>query len=243
MHPVVDEKALILEDYLVVADLHLGLERELAMKGARVPSQLQRMEERIHKLLTETGKEAVIILGDLKHNIPAVSWQEQKEIPKFIDRLSSRAKLVLVKGNHDGGIEKLVPELRVVMELRIGETLLIHGHAKPKETGYKTLLMAHNHPCIEFRGELGGRLTESAWIRARFRGEYRGETGPEVMIMPAFNDLIYGMAFNSQSGRRLLGPILRQGMVDIDGAEAYLIDGTYLGKIKDLKETPRQKSA
>ncbi len=242
MQPVADEKALIIDEYLVVADLHLGLERELAMAGARVPSQLERIERRISKLLKKTGKESLIILGDLKHSIPGFSWQEQREIPAFIQRLSSRADLVLVKGNHDGGIEKLVPGVRVVMELRAGEALLIHGHAKPREKGYKTLITAHNHPCIEFRGELGGRITESAWIRARFREEYGGETNPEVMVMPAFNDLIYGMPFNYRSNRQLLGPLFRQDMVDLDAADAYLIDGTYLGRIRDLREAPHKES-
>lgn len=242
MQPLIDEKALVLEDCLIVADLHMGLEKELALAGARVPSQLTKMENRIKGLLSKTNKKRLVILGDLKHNIPTASWQEQREIPRLVRRLTSKAEVVLVKGNHDGGIENLVPELRVVRELRVGDTLLIHGHSKPVATGYETLIMAHNHPCIEFRGHLGGRLTESAWIRTRLREEHRGESDPEIVIMPAFNDLIYGMPFNSRKSQELLGPFFRRGLVDLEGAKVYLIDGTYLGKIKDLRQTPKQES-
>jgi hypothetical protein len=241
MEPAIDEKALILEDYLILADLHLGLEKELAMVGARVPSQLGRIEKRINKLLAGTDKEKLVILGDLKHNIPMASWQEQREIPEFIDRLSSKADVVLVKGNHDGGIESLAPGLRVVRELRVGDVLLIHGHARPRSTGYSTLVMAHNHPCIEFRGRLGGRLTESAWIRTRFKKKHQGESGAEVVVMPAFNDLIYGMPFNTRKSRELLGPFFRRGMLETANAKAYLLDGTYLGRIRDLREASRQE--
>lgn len=242
MQPAIDEKALVLDDWLVVADLHLGLEKELAMAGARVPSQMERIERRINRLLSDTRKKKLAILGDLKHNIPMASWQEQKEIPEFVERLSSKAEVVLVKGNHDGGIESLAPGLRVVKELWVGETLLIHGHTKTKDTGYRVLIMAHNHPCIEFRGNLGGRLTESAWIRTRFKGERHGESDPEIVIMPAFNDLIYGMPFNTRRSRELLGPFFKCGLVELEGARVYLLDGTYLGRIRDLKETPQQES-
>lgn len=243
MQPTYNEKALVLKDYLVVADLHLGLEKEMAIAGARVPSQLEKIERRLKALLQRTGKKKLIILGDLKHNIPTASWQEQKEIPEFVNRIKSVAKMVLVKGNHDGGIEELVSGLEVVREIRIGDTLLIHGHAKPLDTGYKTLIMAHNHPCIEFRGKLGGRLTESAWIRARFKPDYAGEGNPRIVIMPAFNDLIYGMPFNTREGRELLGPFFKRGWIDLEEAEAYLIDGTFLGKIKNLRDGPGQKGS
>ena len=75
MIPAYNEKALVLGDYLIVADLHIGLERELSEKGLHVPSQLRKMEARIIELLKNTGKERLIILGDLKHNIPMISLQ------------------------------------------------------------------------------------------------------------------------------------------------------------------------
>ena len=36
-------------------------------------------------------------------------------------------------------------------------------------------------------------------------------------------------------GKKLIGPILRSGCVDLDNSEIYLLDGTYLGKLSHLK--------
>ncbi|MEZ5335824.1 MAG: hypothetical protein R2741_11620 [Methanolobus sp.] len=45
------------------------------------------------------------------------------------------------------------------------------------------------------------------------------------------------MAFNESMYDDLLGPLFSSRGVDIDNAEAYLLDGTQLGKLKKHKET------
>jgi hypothetical protein len=63
----------------------------------------------------------------------------------------------------------------------------------------------------------------------------------ELFIMPYFNDFLGGRPIN-RSGRdrypraiEYLGPVLRSGSVDFDNAETYLLDGTFLGVIKQLR--------
>jgi putative SbcD/Mre11-related phosphoesterase len=63
----------------------------------------------------------------------------------------------------------------------------------------------------------------------------------ELFIMPYFNDFLGGRPIN-RSGRdryprsiEYLGPVLRSGSVDFDNAETYLLDGTFLGTVKQLK--------
>jgi len=63
-----------------------------------------------------------------------------------------------------------------------------------------------------------------------------------IIIMPAFNDFLGGQAVNRKEGptagratRDHLGPVLRSGCVDLDAAEVYMLDGTYLGAIRDLR--------
>jgi hypothetical protein len=248
MIPVYNEKALILNDFLIIADLHIGLERELFNKGMKVPSQIAKIEQRIIDLLNKTGKKKLIILGDLKHNIPTISWQEYNEIPKFIKRLSQYAEIILIKGNHDGYIEKIIPDLKVKKELSVnGKILLLHGHANPKKLDYEYFIIGHNHPGIQLRGKFGFGNTESAWVRLKFTknamDKINMQKKPEVVVLPAFNDLIYGVPFNSPKMNSLLGPFFKKGLVDIDNGRAFLLDSTYLGKIKDLKmEIPYQKS-
>ena len=54
----------------------------------------------------------------------------------------------------------------------------------------------------------------------------------QILVMPAFNPLCGGIAVNRDS---LLGPF--KSLIDVDGAEVYLLDGSSLGKVKDLKES------
>jgi metallophosphoesterase superfamily enzyme len=54
----------------------------------------------------------------------------------------------------------------------------------------------------------------------------------QILVMPAFNPLCGGIAVNRDP---LLGPF--RSLMDIDNAEIYLLDGSSLGKVKDLKES------
>jgi len=60
------------------------------------------------------------------------------------------------------------------------------------------------------------------------------------VFVPPFNDFLGGRPVNSRrieeshAGERL-GPLLRSGAIDINEAEVHLLDGTYLGKVKQLK--------
>ncbi len=56
--------------------------------------------------------------------------------------------------------------------------------------------------------------------------------------MHAFNDLLTGSPFNKLSRQKLLGPFFNKEVVDLEGAASYLLDGIYLGTIKDLRPKP-----
>ena len=228
VEPMYNEKALVIDDYLVIADLHLGIEHELEKDGVKIPQQVVPMIGKIIDLLLNSGAKHLVILGDLKHNIPNISWHEYSQIPPMIKTLSTYADITIIKGNHDGNLEKLLPDVPVVKILKIGDSLLLHGHTRiPENQDFARIIAGHNHPCVEFHDEFKSSK-ESAWIKARLKpGTTGGEA--EVIIMPAFNDLIFGTPINS--GKRLLGPLLNQ--IDLNDADAYLLDGTHL-RIRDI---------
>jgi len=65
----------------------------------------------------------------------------------------------------------------------------------------------------------------------------------ECIIMPSFNDYLGGQPINragSQGVEKMrteyIGPLLRSGSVDLENAELYMLDGTYLGRIKQLRD-------
>ena len=61
-----------------------------------------------------------------------------------------------------------------------------------------------------------------------------GVKSPRIVIMPAFNRLLGGMAMNAGEGA-MLGPIFSSGAVNMEKAELYLLDGTYLGLLGRLR--------
>jgi putative SbcD/Mre11-related phosphoesterase len=74
-------------------------------------------------------------------------------------------------------------------------------------------------------------------LKARFNIDLKAEA---LMIMPSFNDFLGGQAINRSimSGRRFkafIGPVLRSGSVNLEKAETYLLDGTFLGSLEQLR--------
>ena len=61
-----------------------------------------------------------------------------------------------------------------------------------------------------------------------------------VFMVPSFNDFLGGRALNqTRPGKEgqatMIGPMLRSGIVEMDNAEVYLLDGTYLGTLNQLR--------
>ncbi len=64
----------------------------------------------------------------------------------------------------------------------------------------------------------------------------------QLLILPSFNGLLGGLPINQKGSigksakfKMFISPILRSSIVDIDNAELYLLDGTLLGTIKQLR--------
>ncbi len=63
----------------------------------------------------------------------------------------------------------------------------------------------------------------------------------ELFIMPSFNDFLGGRPINETKPRKeigseaLIGPVLRSDAVDVDNSELFMLDGTYLGTLNQLR--------
>lgn len=63
----------------------------------------------------------------------------------------------------------------------------------------------------------------------------------ELYIMPSFNDFLGGRPVNETRPKKvtgadaLIGPVLRSEAVNVDLSELYLLDGTYLGTLNQLR--------
>jgi len=135
---------------------------------------------------------------------------------------------------------------------------------KPELFGCRNLVIGHVHPTVTFRDPVGFRITAQVWVKAkiikeRLAGAYLRSQGVNVQenqnpvailfrqlnirlnssnifMMPYFNDFLGGRPINRKSQTiEYLGPILRSGGVDFDKAETYLLDGTFLGTVEQLR--------
>ena len=235
---------------LVIADLHLGLEHELFKSGIVIAPQAERFQKELAKLIDMTKADTLIILGDIKHKVPGVNFRDLKEIPKLLESLVEKVKVILVKGNHDDFIEQLVPKNVKVYDsrgFRIGKYGFFHGHAWPSKLLMQCdyLFMAHVHPGIEFKDSFGFRIVEPAWIKASLneklvRKKYKMKPNErlgnmQTIMVPTFNPILGGIALNKKKMSEYIGPLLTNKVFDVNDATAYMLDGTDLGKIKKLK--------
>ena len=258
------------ERILLATDFHLGLEYELAKMGINIPYQTERFLGELLALVREHRPDRLLLLGDVKHGVPITSFQEKREIPMFFDALLGEVERVdVVRGNHDGNLQNLLPEgveMHTSKGFVLGEGFKIaafHGHAwpHPRIMGADLIVMGHNHPAVQLNTPLGVRITERVWVRGRcdaprlasafleqegvkaegnpvraFEERFKLEVSePQMVIMPAFNDLLGGLPVNSETPKSLLGPMFRSGAVDVEGFDVYLLDGTFLGQVGFLR--------
>src|SRR3989338_6445317 len=99
--------AMKIKDCLIVADLHLGITKDIYDSGIVMPRQAKKMAERLNKLKKLTRTKKLVILGDVKHKVPGFSVMEKYELEKFFSALKFR-EIIILKGNHDGNIEKMI---------------------------------------------------------------------------------------------------------------------------------------
>jgi uncharacterized protein len=250
--PVVNEPALTVGDALVLADLHIGIEHELSLSGIHIPSQIERRIERVLRFLSKVKARRVVLLGDIKHCISKTSPLERHDVPYFLRSIAECVPVDVLPGNHDGGIEYLIPrDTRFGIRIhpskgcRINGMGLVHGHTWPsiELLGCSHVIMGHNHPIVRLADPLGYVSSKPVWIRACFvEGVFRKRypkleryNDPRVIIMPAFNELVGGIAFNEATYETLLGPLFTNRAILLEHAEVYLLDGTYLGTVGQLR--------
>lgn len=246
---VKDYPSLFISDIkaLVIADLHIGIEYELRKSGINIPQQITRMKKEIEKLIKKTKAKHLIILGDIKHIVPGISYQEEKDIPEFLNKLKNEIKVSICLGNHDTYLKDIAPEDIDIYDskgFKIKKYGFAHGHAWPAKSlmTCNYLIISHTHPVIQFVDKLGYKIVKPVWIKCkldkekikkRYRIKKTGELN--LIIVPAFNKLLGGLPINTKKqDDELLGPLMQNDMIDKGRCEIYLLDGTYIGRLDDM---------
>jgi hypothetical protein len=256
------------EKTLVVSDFHIGFEYELADLKISIPSQVSKLRSKLLKIAQKIKPDKLVLLGDVKHSVPKVPFQEWKDLTEFLEVLSKHVSSVeIIPGNHDGDIQMFTPpEIKVlppqgIVLGRRRKVALLHGHTWPPPEAFNAdyLVLGHNHPAIHLIDKSGFRIVKQVWVRfacnmneltksylkhlgVRTKDpiktmENRLKVKPKsltVILMPSFNEALGGLPVNLR-GARLLGPLFRSGGVLVNSGEVFLLDGTCLGTVNQLR--------
>jgi putative SbcD/Mre11-related phosphoesterase len=225
---------------LIIADLHIGIEKQLYDLGINVSSQTNLMKDRIISLCKKLKPKKIFLLGDIKHNIPSYSYKEKKDVKDFLLTLISFCEINIIPGNHDGNIKKISPN-EVIIHPSDGFIFknlgLIHGHRWPSPNLMlcKNLVFGHTHPTIMLEDRLGYKKFEPCWIKGEItkkalKVKYPNSKNIKFVVVPAFNPLCGGIAVNIDG---FVGPFGK--LVDINKSEVFLLNGSSLGRIQNLK--------
>lgn len=230
-------EAAVLADSLIIADLHLGMERQLFQRGIRIGDFTDYLIDKTLLLLRKTRCKRLVILGDTKENVVAT----EGEVHRYFDSILPHASATVCRGNHDGNIER-IQGLNVAGPegMALHGTGLFHGHAwpSPELMRCKTIVMGHNHPQLTFF-EGGKKEPRPVWLfcpphKNAIRKKYASfNPGLRLVVMPSFNPLL-GNDIEKTGG---LGPVLRNGLFSWPDASAYSLDGARLGTVREIART------
>jgi putative SbcD/Mre11-related phosphoesterase len=223
--PLYADPALLLEEqsngkqdkYIAIADLHIGFESALYLKGITINPELafEEMLTQLVYLIKLNKVSGIILLGDLKNTIGFISKPEWDLIPRFFKSLSEYADVYMVPGNHDSNIRYLTPNSVNMISssgMVLGDTLLIHGHTMPSSFGssIKRVIMGHIHPTLLLPSSIlnGQRV----WIYLKIEKEriLPGKGRIDVIVIPTFNKDYF-----IQSGRnrkKSISPLINRAL-------------------------------
>lgn len=219
---IYNEPAAICGDFLIVSDIHLG---------ARGMRDVQSTIEIVKRMLEEHKKNKLLILGDLMADYSKVD----EEAGIFIRNMSKHCELHIVKGNHDGGIEKYRDFCTIYGSEGgiIKNVGFFHGHAWPKKEIFEKeiILMGHVHPKVILGKEC--KWVEKTWIvsqinEKKIKEKYEGikiNKNNKIYVFPSFgvqgiSSISGGTLMKEYESQRVTGEIFIK-----DTSQIYLLNG------------------
>ena len=236
--------ALILEGekkYLVVTDIHIGFESSMASneifigKNSTINESIQELSE----IIDLESPDSVVLLGDIKSSIKSITRNEWDEVPLFFKKIREKCDVVLIQGNHDSNIQRLVPnDVEMISSTGMVEEniLLTHGHTMPSEnfSHVDKIIMGHIHPV--FFQEDSIMNGQRVWVSIKTEKEniFPNKSGEiEITVVPSFNRYFY--ATHRKQYKKSISPIISK-IKEITKAKIITLDGTIIGNESNIKQ-------
>lgn len=225
------------ERVLVVGDLHIGMHLKLRESGIYFQNATERMAKSLLEAYENSGARSVVLLGDVKESITSPKFAEYRELKLFFDRLSG-VEMRIVKGNHDGGLERVLKNMGfsipVEREVRINGIALTHGNSWPSAIAMRCryIVVGHGHYALMRNG-----VREKIWLvskvtkKASKRYAHYNKNAI-LMVAPSFNSLITGSALSDRAEGYL--PLLKNGFFDFKSSRVYGLNGKLEGRVGKL---------
>ena len=227
--------------YLLLADLHIGFESAFSENKIFLGSNssIKQITTNVKQLIQSEDADSVILLGDVKASIKQISRNEWNDVPYFFSEIKKMSEIILIPGNHDANIDKLVSdEISMISSkgLVIGDVLLTHGHTMPSEnfSAVNRIIMGHIHPVFFQEDSLvnGQRV----WISLKTKKELifpsaKGEI--EIMVVPSFNPYFY--TTQKRYYKKSISPIIEK-IKNKSIAKIITLDGTIIGNESQLPD-------
>ena len=222
---------------LVITDLHIGFEGNLASNNIFVGKNttIQETTDEVLDIIDSSKPDSLILLGDIKSSIRSISKSEWDDIPKFLKKMKEKVDTIIVPGNHDANIQKLIPdEITLISStgLVIENTLLTHGHTMPSEnfSHVNKIIMGHVHP-VFFQEEsvLNG---QRVWVSMKIEKQkiFPSSSGElEITIIPSFNKYLF--ATHKTKYKKSISPIIEK-IKEYSTVKIVTLDGTIIGDEK-----------
>ena len=227
-------KALVIGRTAIVADLHIGLEKELVEEGVFFPStQFNEMKQNLEELIGDFAIEKLIFAGDFKQNFSDASRQEWNETKKLIAFLSEKlVKIVFVRGNHDNYLKTIISRDNVAFNddyFALGDIAVAHGHRDIVPLyAFRTIVVGHEHPAIFLKDDLGLGVKLPCFLYKKGK--------PNIIVLPAFSPLVEGVDVLSISSKDFLSPVLRR--FDIGDFIPVAVEENFY-KFPEIRRIPR----
>ena len=234
---VPSKPALILQGQkksLVVTDMHIGFESSMEANEIHIGrnSTVRDAVSELAGMIRAEKPDCIILLGDIKSSIRTISRQEWDDVPLFFEELQKLCDVILVPGNHDAGIERLIPDgITLIGPAGMVEdnALLMHGHTMPSGNfGHiSKIIMGHIHPVFFQEDSVlnGQRVWVS--IRADKQDVFSDQSGKlDITIMPSFNRYFY--ATHKTRYKKSISPVIER-IKHVESARIVTLDGTIIG--------------
>lgn len=229
--------------YVAISDLHIGFENQLSGRGIDISSDryLDEMLDELSCIIKKEKADALLLLGDIKSSVHTVTKAEWRNIPEFLQKLSKMCKVFLVPGNHDGGIQHLVPkEVRMISNrgMILDDTLLVHGHTMPNKTSASVsrIVMGHIHPIFVKEGSVLSGQRVWVYLKVNKQQIFSDAKGMlDIIVLPSFNKYFY-YSMQSKTYRKSISPIVNKALQKVSKAMVLTLDGSILGNESLLEQ-------